>query len=187
MLNKTLAALSLLLLLVSCGGEKARPLSEYESTDVQAKAFNFQVYPGAKFLEGQTDILRRAHFVMQPDTKDAPHLAVYETESPLEEVARFYAEKYGYQLAENEANDFKTIKPSAYYLAGDLAADAQAIAPVVAKLNTGTDISKAAGAYRGAYFEAQVSLPRVNLQRPYFDITSSQVVDRTLIVMVREK
>lgn len=178
---------ALMTFVLSCGGEKAEPLSDAESADVQAKAFNFQVYPGAQFLDGQTDLLRRAHFVMQPDAVDAPPLAVYDTDGSLGDVAKFYAEKYGYTLAENEANDFKTIKPSAYYLTGDLAADAAGIAPVAEKLQTGTDISKATGSYRGAYFEAQTSLPRVSLQRPYFDIAKSEVIDRTLIVMVREK
>ncbi len=187
MVKKLLALAVVMSFVLSCGGEKPEPLSDHESADVQAKAFNFQVYPGAQFLDSQTDLLRRAHFVMQPDAVDAPPLAVYETEAPLEDVAEFYAGKYGYTLAQNEANSFKTVKPLAYYLTGDLAADAQGIAPVVEKLKIGTDISKATGAYRGAHFQAQASLPRVSLQRPYFDVARSEVVDRTLIVMVREK
>lgn len=186
-MKRSITAALAVLLLVSCGGEKAERLSDDESAAVQAKAFNFEVYPGAKYLDGQADILRRAHFVINPDSKDAPTMAVYDTDAPLEEVAKFYSEKYKVELAENQANNFKTIKPSAYYLTGDLATDAAAIAPVIEKLSLGTDVSKAAGAYRGAYFEAQESLPRVSLQRPWFDIANSQVVDRTLIVMVREK
>jgi hypothetical protein len=187
-MSKRITAVTVLMLLIlACGGERAEPLSDQESAEVQAKAFNFQVYPGAQFADAQTDLLRRAHFVMQPDAVDAPPLAVYETDAPLEDVAKFYAEKYGYTLAENEANSFKTTKASAHYLTGDIGADTQAIAPVIEKLGTGTDVSKASGTYRGAYFEAQETLPRVNLQRPYFDISKSEVVDRTLIVMVREK
>lgn len=187
MVKKSIVAAIAAMLLASCGGEKAERLSDDESAAVQAKAFNFEVYPGATYLDGQADLLRRAHFVMYPDSKDAPTMAVYDTDASLEDVAKFYSEKYKVEVAPNEANDFKTIKPAAYYLTGDLAADAAAIAPVIEKMQLGTDLSKATGTYRGAYFEAQESLPRVNLQRPWFDIANSRVVDRTLIVMVREK
>lgn len=179
--------LAILLAMAGCKGEKSvEPLSDYESADVQAKAFNFQIYPGAQFVEGQTDLLRRAHFVLNPSATEAPPMAVYETGASLEEVAKFYSEKYGYQVAENMANDFKTVKPQAYYTAGDLAQDAEAVKPIAQKMNLNVDFTRAQGAWRGAYFSPQVTLPRVTLQRPYFNLTNSQVVDKTLIVMVRE-
>jgi hypothetical protein len=189
-MSRSLRILALSLLIVAaaaCRQEKAvEPLSDYESADVQAKAFNFQIYPGARFVENQTELLRRAHFVMNPDATEAPPMAVYDTDAPLEEVAKFYAGKYGYELAQNEANDFKTVKPQAYYTTGELAASAESVKPIADQLNLKPDYSKAQGPYRGAYFSPQVTLPRVTLQRPYFDLQSSQIVDKTLIVMVRE-
>jgi hypothetical protein len=182
-----LIALLVILLLPACRRERAvQPLSDYESADVQAKAFNFQIYPGARFLEEQTDLLRRAHFAMNPDAKEAPPMALYESDAPLEQVAQFYGEKYGYRIADNMANDFKTVKPQAYYTTGTLEQDIEGVKGLANKLELNTDFEKAQGAYRAAYFSPQVTLPRVSLQRPWFNSLSSEVVDSTLIVMVRE-
>jgi hypothetical protein len=190
-MSKHLKILGLALLLLAaiggCKGEKAvEPLSDYESADVQAKAFNFQIYPGARFVEDQTETLRKAHFAMNPGATEAPPMAVYETGATLEEVAQFYAGKYGYTIAENAANDFKTVKPEAYYTTGEFALDAESVKPVAEKLGLKTDFSKASGSYRGAYFSPQITLPRVTLQRPYFNVLTGQIVDKTLVVMVRE-
>ena len=186
-MSKSIRILALALLLAACRKEQSvEPLSNYESADVQAKAFNFQIYPGAKFDEQQTDLLRRAHFVLQPEAKEAPPMAVYVSDAPLDQVAKFYAEKYGYQLAENEANDFKTVKPEAYYHSGDLKQDAEAVVPIAEKLNLKPEPEKAQGRFRGAYLAPQPTLPRVSLKRPYFDLLTNQTVDKTMIVMVRE-
>ncbi|MEO8217519.1 MAG: hypothetical protein ABI718_10605 [Acidobacteriota bacterium] len=186
---RRVSKLSLFLLLAlsaACGKEEVKPLSQYESANVQARAFNFQVYPGAKFQENQTDILRRAHFVLQPAATEAPPMAVYVTADPVEKVAAFYADKYGYKIADNLSNDFSAAKPQAYFLTGDIGKDAEAIKPVADKLNLKLDPAKAKGEYRGAFFAPQASLPRVSLQRPYLDLHSGDVIDKTLIVMVRE-
>ena len=179
-------SLFIVLALAACRKEEVKPLSQYESADVQARAFNFQVYPGATFQDSQTDILRRAHFVMQPQATEAPPMAVYVTTDPLEKVAAFYADKYGYKIADNPTNNFSAAKPQAYYLTGDIAKDSEAIKPVAEKLNLKIDPAKAKGEYRGAYFAPQSNLPRVSLQKPYLDLRTGEVVDKTLIVMVRE-
>jgi hypothetical protein len=163
-----------------------RPLSEYESADLQARTYNFQVYPQARFLEKQTELLRRAHFVMQPKATEAPPMAMYDTEAPLDQVAQFYADRYGYKLAANQTNDFSSVKPDAYYASGDLAKDVQTIKPVLDQLKVQPDLSKAVGEYRAVHINPSENMPRVSLQRPYFDLINGQVVDRTQILLVRE-
>ncbi len=177
-----------LFVLASCRSEELQPLSEYETADLKASAYNFHVYPKAKFLSAQTDVLRKAHFAMQPGAKKAPPMAMYDSDAPIEAVGKFYAEKYGYgSVAESEVNNFSSLKPRAYYLRGNLAADSSAIKPILEKLKMTTDISKAFGEYRGAHISPRPpDLPRVTIQRPYFDLVSSTVVDRTLIIIVKE-
>lgn len=190
MLVRTWMILSFCSIVVLSGCRKEetlQPLSEYESADVQARAYNFQVYPGAKFLEAETALLRRAHFVLQPDATEAPPMAMYETETPLDDVAKFYAEKYGFpRVAENELNNFSSARPAAYFTTGDLAKDTAQVKPILEKLKSTVDTGKAIGPYRGAHISATGNMPRVTLQRPYFNLVRGEVVDRTLIVMVRE-
>ncbi|MGH9458071.1 MAG: hypothetical protein ACRD2J_10580 [Thermoanaerobaculia bacterium] len=178
---------ALALALVACGGEELEPMDAYESAELQARAYNFQIFPGARFLEEQTEALRRAHFVLQPDAIEAPPMAMYEADAPLEEVARFYAGKYRYgTVAENDVNDFSSVRPPAYYTAGDLAADAAGIRPIVQKLGFDLTLARYQGPWRGAHIAARESLPRVTLQRPYIDVVNDRVVDKTLILLVRE-
>lgn len=113
-------------------------------------------------------------------------MAIYDTEAALDQVAQFYADRYGYKLAANETNNFSTLKPDAYYSSGDLGKDVQAIKPVLDQLNVPTDVSKASGEYRAVHINPSENMPRVSLQRPYFDLISGQVVDRTQILLVRE-
>ena len=51
-------------------------------------------------------------------------------------------------------------------------------------LQMGT-LSKAVGSYKGAYVSPRPNRPQVTIQRPYFDVTTSKVVDRTMILMSR--
>jgi hypothetical protein len=168
----TLAALlALSMLLAGCGREE-----ELAEPD----AFSFVVYPGAKYLGQLTESTRQAHKVMDP-SKEPPPTAIYDTDAPLEQVAEFYAQQYGY----NGVSTDSAAKPPAYYRSGDLAADAKAIEPLLQKMNLGTDVSKAGGAYKSAEIAPRPNRPRVTVQRPYFDVTTSQTVDRTLILMSR--
>ena len=57
--------------------------------------------------------------------------------------------------------------------------------PLLQKMGVSTDTSKAQGGYRAAEITPKPNRPRVTIQRPYFDITKSQTVDRTLILMQR--
>jgi hypothetical protein len=184
---KKLAMLALVLLFAGCREKSLEPMTASESADLQAKVYGFQVYPGARFLEEQTDLLRRAHFVMQPDAVEAPPMAMYSTPAPLEEVANFYAGKYGYErVAADEVNDFSSVKPAAYYTAGDLAADAMAVDPVLEQLDRRLSHGEIHGQWRGAHISARDDLPRVTLQRPFVDMVNDRIVDETLILMVRE-
>jgi hypothetical protein len=184
---KKLAMLALLLLFAGCRERGLEPMTASESADLQAKVYGFQVYPGARFLEEQTELLRRAHFVMQPDAVEAPPMAMYSTAAPLEEVARFYAGKYGYErVAADEVNDFSSVKPAAYYTTGDLAADAMAVGPILGQLDRTLSNEGISGKWRGAHISARDDLPRVTLQRPFVDMVNDRIVDETLILMVRE-
>lgn len=174
-------------LLGGCADEDLEPLDAFESAELQARMYNFQVYPGARFLEKQTEVLRRAHFVIEPDAVEAPPMAMYETDAPLEEVARWYAEQYGYaEVAEDEVNDFSSVKPQAYYTGGELGPDAAAIAPIVEKLGLRLTPQRISGPWRGTHISPREDRPRVSLQRPYLDVVNDRAVDKTLIVMVRE-
>lgn len=180
-------AIAMALVLFGCAGEDLEPLDALESAELQARTYNFQVHPGSRFLEKQTEVLRRAHFVMQPEAVEAPPMAMYESDAPLEEVARWYAEQYGYpEVAADDVNDFSSVKPQAYYTTGDLGADAAGIAPIVEKLGLRLSLGRISGTWRGAHVSAKENLPRVSLQRPYLDVVNDRVVDKTLILMVRE-
>lgn len=184
---KKLATLALVLFLAGCREPALESMSASESADLQAKVYGFQVYPGAAFLEGQTELLRRAHFVMQPEAVEAPPMAMYSTAAPLEQVARFYADKYGYErIAPDEVNDFSAVKPAAYYTTGDLATDALAVGSILEQLDRSLSHEGISGKWRGAHISPRDDLPRVTLQRPYVDIVNDRVVDETLILMVRE-
>lgn len=156
-----------------------------EDQYVESEAFSFVVYPGARYLGGISDMTRQAHKVLKPN-EEPPPVAVYDTDAPVDQVATFYAKSYGYvDVAPNVTNNLSATKPPAYYRTGELAADAKAIESLIPKLNLKTDITKAAGPYRAAEIEPRPNRPRVTVQRPYFDVTTSQVVDRTMILMSR--
>jgi hypothetical protein len=157
--------------------------SENEANEPET--FSFVVYPGAHYLQHLTDMTKQAHKLLKPNM-DAPPIAVYDTEASVDEVANFYAKSYGYNtVAPDATNNLSSAKPPAYYRGGDLAADTRPIEPLLQKMGVKTDLSKATGTYKAAEIEPRPNRPRVTIQRPYFDVSSSQVVDRTLILMAR--
>lgn len=171
-----LALLAVAALFVACRGEE-----EY----AEPEAFSFVVYPGSRYLGQLTEATKNAHKVLKPN-EEPPPTAIYDTEATVEDVAKFYAKSYGYEEVAADANgSLSAAKPPAYYRAGDLATDVNAIAPLLKQMNMNTDVSKAQGSYKAADIEPRPNRPRVVVQRPYFDVTTSQVVDRTLILMSR--
>jgi hypothetical protein len=161
------------------GCSKEKPASE-EST------FAFVVYPGAKYLSQLSDLFKQAHKVIKPNEEPPPN-AVYDTDAPIEDVATYYAQQYGYgKVASDATNNLSAAKPAAYFRTGDLNADAKVTQDVMQKLNVKADLSKAVGAYKAAEIEAKPNRPHVTLERPYFDPTRNEVVDRTLILMLRQ-
>ncbi len=174
-----LAAALVALVVAGCGKEKKTTESN------EPEAFSFTIYPGARYLAPLTDLWKRARKVTLP-AEDVPPIAIYDTDAPIDKVAEFYAQSYGYgKVAPDSTNNLSSAKPPAYYRSGDLAKDVSAIVPVAQKLNLKLDASKAAGAYRAAEIDPKPNRPRVTIQRPYFDASSSQTVDRTLIMMAR--
>jgi len=164
--------------IAGCKGEK-KPVSNEPET------FQFTIYPGSRYLNQVTEVFKQATRLGNPNA-EIPPMAIYDTDAPVETVAQFYAKTYGYgNVAADASNDLSAAKPPAFYRAGDLAADAKAIEPVVKKLNLNTDISKAVGTYKAAEIARTTTRPQVTVQRPYFDVTTSQVVDRTIILMAR--
>ena len=153
-----------------------------EEEYTEPEAFSFVVYPGARYLGQISEIIKQAHKAGNPN-QEPPPVAVYDTDAPVEEVATFYAKAYGYGSVAAQGGG--TGSPSAYYRSGDLAADNRGAADLMKQLGLNTDVTKAVGSYRAAEIQSKPNRPRVTIQRPYFDVTSSQVVDRTLILMAR--
>ena len=173
-----LVVAAMLLLLVAGGCKK-----ENESAD--SDAFSFIVYPGARYLGQLTEVTKKAHKLIKPN-EATPPVAIYDTDAPLEEVATFYAKAYGYgSVAPDATNNMSTVKPKAFYRAGDLAVDEKGVEPLLPRLGLNTDVTKAVGTYKAADIAPLPNRPRVTVQRPYFDNTTSQVVEKTLILMAR--
>jgi hypothetical protein len=173
----TLAALLLVAaLFTACKGEE-----EY----AEAEAFSFVVYPGSRYLGQLTDMTKRAHKLVNPSV-EPPATAIYDSEAPVEEVANYYVKEYGYkEIASEEVTKAASVKPLAGWRSGDLTVDTTAIEPVTKQLGLTVDMTKAVGAYKAVEVMPRPNRPRVTIQRPYFDVTTSQVVDRTLILMSR--
>ena len=151
----------------------------------EVAGFSFTVYPGSRYLAQLTDVTKQAHKVITPN-QDAPPTAIYDVDAPLEQVAEYYAKAYGYNtVAPDITNNLSVAKPPAYYRTGDIGADVKGIVPIAQKLNLTVDVTKAQGKYKAAEIEAKPNRPHVTVQRPYFDVTTSQVVDRTIILMSR--
>ncbi len=146
-------------------------------------AFKFVTYPGSRYLPQLTELTKQAHKFIRPG-EQPPATMIYDTDASVDEVATFYARAYGYPgVAPDATNDLSAAKPSAYYRTGDLATDTKAIESLLPKLNLHTDISRAVGTYKAAEIAGKANRPRVTVQNPYFDATTSQVVPRTLILM----
>lgn len=170
-----LVAAIIALAVAGCGKEKKEGNEQ--------EAFSFTIYPGSRSLAQLTDLWKRAHKVIKPN-EDVPPIAIYDTDAPMDKVAEFYAQSYGYnKVAPDATNNLSSAKPPAYYRTGDLAGDVKAIVPVTDKLGVKVDVSKAVGTYRAAEIDPKSNRPRVTVQRPYFDVSTSQTVDRTLILM----
>jgi hypothetical protein len=170
------ALLVLAVVLTACKGEE-----EFN----EPEAFSFVVYPGSRYLGQLTETTKQAHKTVSPD-QEPPPTAIYDTDATVEQVAEYYAKQYGYpSVAPDVTNNLSAAKPSAYYRSGELSSDTQAIEGLLRQMNMQTDISKATGVYKAAEIAPRPNRPRVTIQRPYFDVTTSQVVDRTLILMSR--
>lgn len=151
-----------------------------DEKSTEPDVFRFVFYPGARYLGQLTETTKRAHTVADPSAT-VPATAIYDTDAPLEQVAQYYAKEYGYgEVIEPPA---RNAPLNARWRSGDLAKDVQSIAPLLQQMNLPTDVTKAQGPYRAAEIAAKKNRPRVTIQRPYFDVLTSQVVDRTLILM----
>jgi hypothetical protein len=157
---------------------------EQESSN-DIPGFSFTVYPGAHYLAQLTETRKKALQQIDKNEASAP-MAIYDVDAPVEQVAEYYAKAYGYtSVAPDASNNLNVTKPPAYYRVGDLAADTKAIEALLPKIGLNTEIAKAQGKYKAAEIESKPNRPHVTVQRPYFDVTTSQVVDRTLILMAR--
>jgi len=175
-LSRAVVAVILLsLALTGCKSEK--------SESSEPATFTFTVYPGSRYQAPLTDLFKRAATVINPNTTPPP-IAIYDSDAPIDAVANYYAKTYGYTKVGSDAtNNLSAAKPPAYYRNGDLATDIKAVEPLMKKLSLNVDIAKAQGKYRAVEIESKMNRPRVTIQRPYFDVINSQVVDRTMILM----
>ncbi len=174
-LRKTLLAVLFLSMatFIACSSEEEIP---------EAQAFRFVVYPGARYLGELTEATKRAHKVINPG-QEPPPTAIYDSDAPLDTVIAFYAKEYGY--TEMPANSADTPAGTYHWRDGDLQTDVKSIEELLKQMNMPTDVTKAVGKYRATYLPPKPGLPRVTIQRPYFDSITSQVVDRTLVLMTR--
>jgi hypothetical protein len=155
-----------------------------ENGEGETEAFTFVVYPGSRYLPDLNELFKKAQKQIKPG-EDVP-TAIYDTDASVEDVAKFYAKAYGYaSVAPDATNNLSAAKPQAFYRNGDLQTDVKPIVPLLQKIGVTSDTSKAQGGYRAAEITPKPNRPRVTIQRPYFDLTKSQVVDRTLILMQR--
>lgn len=174
-----IAALVCAVALTGCKKQESESAGETSS-------FSFTVYPGSRYLAQLTELTKQAHKLIRPN-EEPPATAIYDVDAPVEQVAEYYAKAYGYNtVAPDATNNLNVSKPPAYYRTGDLGADQKAVEPLLPKLGLKTDLSKAQGKYKAADIEAKPNRPHVTVQRPYFDVTTSQVVDRTMILMSRQ-
>ena len=176
------ALITALVCLTAISGCKNKE-SQSQSSE-ETSGFLFRVYPGARYMAQLTDVRKKALQFVNPREAAAP-MAIYEVDAPVEQVAEWYAKDYGYNKVAQDAADLSVTKPPAFYRAGDLAPDTKAIETLLPKVGLKTDISKAQGKYKAAEIESKQNRPHVTVQRPYFDVTTSQVVDRTMILMAR--
>ena len=166
-----------LLALASCHKEQK------SASAPEPETFSFVVYPGAQYLQELTDLDKRAASSEKPNDP-VPPLAIYDTDAPLDTVAGYYVKQYGYsKIAPDATNNFSAARPQAYYRAGDLHEDVVPIQPLLQKLGVKTEAVKAQGKYRAVEIASTRNRPRVTIQRPYFDVLKSQVIDRTMILM----
>jgi len=157
-----------------------------EKEENEEEAFSFVVYPGAKYLPHLTELTKQAHKVISPNAPEPPPTAIYDTDASVDDVANFYVKAYGYSaIAPDATNNLSAAKPPAYRRSGDIATDVKSIEPLLPKLNLHPDLSRATGAYKAVEIQGKTNRPRVTIQHPYFDVTTSQVVDRTIILMSR--
>jgi hypothetical protein len=157
-----------------------------EKDESEEDAFSFVVYPGARYLPHLTELTKQAHKVIKPNEPEAPPTAIYDTDASVDDVANFYVKAYGYPgVAPDATNNLSSAKPPAYRRRGDITADVTAIEALLAKMNIHPDLAKATGSYKAVEIAPKPNRPRVTIQHPYFDVTTSQVVDRTIILMAR--
>ncbi|MBI2215082.1 MAG: hypothetical protein HYU52_15645 [Acidobacteria bacterium] len=134
----------------------------------------FPLFAGASVVPEQTALMRRAHALIRGDAEmRGRRLALFETDAPLEDVARYYAAAIG---------DPSGVHASVSWSTGDFAADEASLAPILAKLDQ-PFTHGATGHYRSAEIAGAPGEPRVSLQRPYRDFARDRIVDRTLIVL----
>lgn len=158
----------------------------HREKEEEEEAFSFVVYPGAHYLPHLTELTKQAHKVISPNIPEPPPTAIYDTDASVDDVANFYVKAYGYPaVAPDATNNLSSAKPPAYRRTGDIAADVKSIEPLLSKMNLHPDMARATGAYKAVEIAPKPNRPRVTIQRPYFDVTTSQVVDRTIILMSR--
>src|SRR6266849_6246024 len=132
---------------------------EKKSVVEEPATFTFTVYPGSRYLAQLTELTKRAVTVTKPK-ETPPPIAVYDTDAPLDAVAKFYADSYGYaKIAVDATNNLSVAKPPAYYRNGDLAVDIKNVEGVLKQLNVPVDISKAHGKYRAVEIEPKMNRP----------------------------
>lgn len=149
-------------------------MASYEWVDPAAEKAALPIFPGATPLPDQTDLVRRARVMLQPEGTPARRLLLSDTDASLEAVAAHYATLYASEDGVPAPVQRRT---------GDLAADELALAPLLAKLGQSYTPGVGRGPCRTAEIAGGDGRPSVSLQRPWRDFIHDRVVDRTLIMI----
>jgi hypothetical protein len=146
---------------------------------IDHETYRFVVCPGSRFLGNLTELTRAASLLVIPASVP-PTVAIFDTDAPVSDVAAYYLTEYHYAVELQTS----TGAP-AYMRSGELLVDLRNAVPLLARLGVPVDMQKAVGRYVAVEIFPRADRPRVTLQRPYFDVLHSRVVDRTMILMSR--
>ncbi len=152
----------------------------------QQNDLHFPVYPGAVQRPRIARIFVNAHEILNRDDPREIDLMVLDSAASVEEVAEWYAKLYGFEVSQDQVNDFSPMPPRAYLLEGNLRNDFEGIKPLLAKMGIEPEVQGVEGMYQGAHVDAVYGRPRVSIQRPYVDPVREKLVDRTLILLVHD-
>jgi len=122
----------------------------------------------------QTELVRRARGILEPNGGAERRLLLAETDAPIDTIAGHYAALYA---ADGSA------PLSLRRGVGDHASDEASLAPVLAKLGIRHTPCISDCGYRWVEIPRDGKRPSISIQRPWRNFIEDRIVDRTLITI----